>query len=160
MMARRRVSPLLVLAIFAAAVPVYQTAASYTREIAEPSPHARARYTYTVHSLARDGEPLWEPPQPTPINDAPVFAASIPELICSYPWPCDQALRVAECESGMRADAVNSYSGAAGVFQVVPYWHSWRLQPGETFMDAAVNVRVAYDLWSEQGWAPWSCKPW
>jgi hypothetical protein len=26
-------------------------------------------------------------------------------------------------------------------------------------LDPEVNVRVAYAIWSDQGWAPWSCKP-
>ena len=29
---------------------------------------------------------------------------------------------------------------------------------GESLLDPDVNLRVAYEIWSEQGWRPWACK--
>lgn len=118
---------------------------------------ARSGFSLTVRQLARDGPPPTIEPLPTPTATA--VALSIPELICKQSWPCDQALRVAQCESGMNPDAYNRGSGASGLYQVVPYWHSWRLRAGESLFDATVNIRVAHDIWSEQGWLAWSCQP-
>jgi len=32
--------------------------------------------------------------------------------------------------------------------------YSW-----EEMLEAGPNLCVAYDLWLDQGWGPWSCKP-
>jgi hypothetical protein len=62
------------------------------------------------------------------------------------------ALRVAKCESGYNPKAKNGTSSARGVFQVMQSWHQinekWLYNPG-------INIRVAYQLFQEQGWGPW-----
>ena len=122
-------------------------------------------FAITVHSLAGDG--ITEPERPivTPVVEAtpePVVTAtsvpwSIEGIICSYSWPCDVAVAVAKCEAydWLDVNAYNPESGASGLYQLIPYWHSWRLGPGESFFDPAVNVRIAHDLWLESGWSPW-----
>lgn len=85
-------------------------------------------------------------------------------LVCSYPWPCAEALAVARCESGV--DAAGRLNGTAavggssyGLFQInavhayrwPEFWDEW--------MDPTKNTDWAFQLWSEQGWSPWTCRP-
>ena len=100
------------------------------------------------------------PPQATPAPPTDGLEA----IVCSYSWPCDQALDVARCESGVdragRLDGIFATSGSSyGVFQLNGI-HARRF-PGfwEKWMDPATNVAWAYQIWSEQGWRPWSCRP-
>lgn len=91
----------------------------------------------------------------------PPVALDIPALICSVPWPCDQALLVVygptpRCrwgESGGDPDAVSPDGENLGLFQLN------RVHGGDELLDPATNVAVAYQLWLDQGWAPWSCRP-
>lgn len=78
-------------------------------------------------------------------------------LICSYSWPCGEAIAVASCESRLRPEATNGI--AYGLFQIhgihaarfPDFWSAWT--------DPAANTSWAYDIWSEQGWRPWDCVP-
>lgn len=107
----------------------------------------------------------WREPEPPPVATAAAIAPVRPiivmpreeivSIIASYPWPLDSALRIVTCESKGDPNAYNRTSGATGLFQILPYWHSWRVQPGASLWDPAENVRVAYQLWSEQSWQPW-----
>lgn len=78
------------------------------------------------------------------------------ELICSYPWPCQQALRIARCESTMnpRAYAAGNY----GLFQINRIHLSnpaYQLTSVDQLYDPQTNVRIAYDLYQRRGWQPW-----
>jgi len=56
-------------------------------------------------------------------------------------------------ESGGNPNAT-SYAGARGLFQIMPM-HAWRCGYCSLY-DPEANVRVARDIWSEQGWyEPW-----
>jgi hypothetical protein len=109
------------------------------------------------------------PPAPTPppaqptLTPAPVPAITLPSdqiltLVCSYAWPCDQALKVMWCESGGRPGAVGRDVNY-GLFQlnqvharrIADFWNGW--------MDPAKNVQWAFEIWSRRGWQPWGCKP-
>ena len=123
-------------------------------------------------------------PEPTPAPTPAVLGASLPQslppapavptppleggleaLVCSYSWPCEQALAVARCESGVdsagKLDGIYAVSSrnSYGLFQInsiharrfPDFWESW--------MDPAKNTAWAYQIWSEQGWRPWSCRP-
>jgi hypothetical protein len=93
-----------------------------------------------------------------PPHPAPALPLSIEALICAMPWPCGAALAVAWCES--RYDPAATNGAHIGVFQLSSRWHGWRLGAGESFVDAATNIDVAFQLWSEQGWTPWpNCRP-
>lgn len=90
-------------------------------------------------------------------DDSGDCAPDIPALICAaeYDWPCDQALAVAWCESRLEPWAYNA--GNYGVFQVNAV-HAWRVGGDlASLFDAATNVRVAYEIWSEVGWSAWAC---
>lgn len=76
--------------------------------------------------------------------------------VCQYDWPCSTALRVEWCESRNRPTATNGLM--EGLMQIHLPSHRRRLQAGESLFDPDVNLRVAYEIWSEQGWRPWACK--
>ena len=65
--------------------------------------------------------------------------------------------RIGECESGFRMVANKSGSSAYGVFQIMKV-HSWRGDHTTT----SGNVKIAIDLFLEQGTTPWksSSKCW
>lgn len=104
-------------------------------------------------------------PVPAPsASDAPSSVGdggSIEQLICSYSWDCATALRVAHCESRLNPAVVSSGGGNLGLFQVNTIHRSRWEAMGYSRADmltAGPNVAVAYSLWSEQGWRPWSCR--
>lgn len=71
-----------------------------------------------------------------------------------------EALRVAGCESGWDPRAIGG-AGEQGLFQIHPV-HFWRFRargPGISAMDPVANARVALEIWTEEGWAPWTCAP-
>ncbi len=76
------------------------------------------------------------------------------------------AIRVARCESGLNAYAVNPYSiggsRAIGVFQIL-YPSTWygTSQAGASPYDAYANVRAAHDIFVRDGysWREWTCQP-
>lgn len=80
------------------------------------------------------------------------------------PAQVGEALEVAACESGFNPDAVSPSGGHVGVFQLSTRYHRERAaRLGFTWEqvahDARANATVAADLWAEQGWRPWSCRP-
>lgn len=128
---------------------------------ANPGAHIRSSQgnvqSIIIHDLAADGAPTPEPtpvPVPTPEPDATVYAQSIPDIICSEPWPCSTALAVAQCESGLDPNAYNPVSGASGLYQLLMSYHAWRLHGASPF-DPQANTDAAYSLYEEQGWGPW-----
>lgn len=104
-------------------------------------------------------------PTENPYIPIPVVAypeGSVEALICTYPWPCGQAVAVASCESGLGMDGYldgwwASSAGNYGLFQInsvhagkfTEFWDRW--------MDPAYNIEMAFTIWSEQGWRPWGC---
>jgi len=78
----------------------------------------------------------------------------------------DEFLRVAWCESGYDFDAVGDRGSSLGWFQIQPKWHLWRLGAvGEELdplllFNPVVNAKVAWHLYQEAGWGPWSCSAW
>ena len=79
------------------------------------------------------------------------------EVICSFPWPCGEAVRVATCESGLNNGAIGR-AGERSLFQIHPV-HFKRFDPNRLSSDVWYGTNAGYTLWSEQGWRPWSCKP-
>lgn len=69
---------------------------------------------------------------------------------------CDQALRVARCESGYRTTAQNGQY--LGIFQMGSSERQL-FGHGESALEQA---RAAYRYFVRSGrdWSPWSCKPW
>lgn len=73
-------------------------------------------------------------------------------LICSYSWPCSQALAVAQCESGMNAAAVSPV-GAVGLFQIHPY-NAGNFDPGTNV--AAAYAKYLYGVSLGNPWREWN----
>lgn len=78
---------------------------------------------------------------------------TIEEKICSvFKENCNDAIKVAKCESGLNPLSVNKTSSARGLFQIMQSWHKidqrWLFIP-------EINIQVAYQLWRDQGWEPW-----
>jgi len=102
--------------------------------------------------------PAAPPPAPTPVPFAQLSKPEIETLVCTYSWPCEQALKVMWCESGARPWAVGRGT-YYGLYQISliharrfpDFWNAW--------MDPAKNIQWAHTLWSRQGWKPWSCRP-
>lgn len=46
------------------------------------------------------------------------YSTDVLALIASYPWPYEEAVAVAKCESGLNPNAYNA-SGATGLFQII-----------------------------------------
>lgn len=90
-------------------------------------------------------------PTPLPTSHPPL---TIQEMICSYDWPCEQALRVAMCESTMNPNARNGPN--IGLFQINYLAHR---ESAEALLEASYNIQVAYSIYQSQRWSPWSCKP-
>lgn len=65
----------------------------------------------------------------------------------------DRALCIIEHESGGNPNAVNPSSGAAGLFQVMPFW--WDYYGGDRF-DPQTNINVAHLIYLQQGWGAWN----
>jgi hypothetical protein len=79
-------------------------------------------------------------PAPTPAPTLPPYSgtqADVVTAICSLPWPCEQMVRIAYCESGLNPNAVNP-AGYYGLFQINYSFDGWN--------DPWVNARVAYEL--------------
>ncbi len=121
-------------------------------------------YSVPVYGVATDGTVIPSTPVPAPTPEPtleptpePVqIVLSIPDIICSFSWPCWEAVDKATCESGLNPYAVNPTSGAQGLFQLMPQYHSHRYNGGAWY-DPWVNSRAAHSLWLEQGWYPWVC---
>jgi len=78
-------------------------------------------------------------------------------LVSRYDWPIDEALRVMGCESSGYADAYNA--GNYGLMQINAV-HAAKVDGAlERLFEPEENLRVAYIIWRDQGWAPWACRP-
>lgn len=85
----------------------------------------------------------------------------IEALICSYAWDCGTALRIARCESGLDPGAIGA--GSIGLMQIQAVWHHDKLQAVtgrvnyDDLLDPHINLEVAWIIYADQGWGPWSC---
>ena len=72
----------------------------------------------------------------------------------------DEALAIVNCESRFHPNSVGGV-GERGLFQVHPI-HRKRIErlgySWDDMFNPYKNVNVAYDIFKEQGWNPWTCK--
>lgn len=82
-------------------------------------------------------------------------------LICSYPWPCGEAVAVARCESRLDFSAVSADGQNVGGFQVNLVHVGKVGGRAEQLLVPQINVMVAYSIWLDYGghWTAWSCRP-
>lgn len=70
---------------------------------------------------------------------------------------CENALIIAKYESTFNPGAY--YNGNYGLFQINCPSHSWRVGGNcNALFDLETNLRVAKDIYNQQGWGPWSTK--
>jgi len=84
-------------------------------------------------------------------------ATDIERIVCSFAWPCGQALSVMWCESGGRPWAV-SPDGHRGLFQLATGWATNNPDYWTSWMDPWWNAATAFNAWAKKGWQPWSCR--
>ena len=78
-----------------------------------------------------------------------------------YGWDGPNVWAVAACESSGRPDAVSPDGQNWGLMQlgVIHKARAERLGfTWEQMLQPRPNLLVAYDLWLDQGWAPWACR--
>ncbi|MBT8201341.1 MAG: transglycosylase SLT domain-containing protein [Acidimicrobiia bacterium] len=102
-------------------------------------------------------------PAPAPRASAPLAPASVRSLVAQFfrPEDVDKAVVVAFCESRYDANATNSRSGAAGLFQHLPkFWENRSAKAGfggSDIYDPTANVAVAaWLVYSNGGWKHWN----
>jgi hypothetical protein len=102
---------------------------------------------------------------PASVSGGVCLAGLIEAAICAvFGDAGPAAVRVAGCESGRNSEGVLDGNwaigaGSYGLFQIQASYHAARF-PGfwERWQEAEFNIMMAYTLWSEQGWGPWSCR--
>jgi hypothetical protein len=146
------------------------------KNVAAPEENIRS-----VHSLGLTppSAPTPDAPAPTPVvaaevetpapvaqpaaEPAPLPADGLEAIICALPWPCQQAINVAACESGRdmsgRLDGAWATNGNHyGLFQISWIHASRWADFYDAWMDPAKNAQWAYEIYVQQGWYPWSCR--
>lgn len=78
------------------------------------------------------------------------------------PMEAKNAIRVARCESGLDPKAIAyepNGSISRGLFQInnVHEGHLYKKNETAKLFTVDFNIQVAYTLWKQQGWRPWSC---
>lgn len=83
---------------------------------------------------------------------------NIKTRICEVFGPqCENALIIAKYESTFNPGAY--YNGNYGIFQINCPSHSWRVGGDcNALFDFETNLRIAKQIYDEQGWGPWSTK--
>ena len=91
-------------------------------------------------------------------------AGGVDAIVCSYSWPCDEALRVVygptpTCPTGESGGNWSAENGPnIGGFQVNIDAHPYTR---EQMLDPEQNIAAAYGIWLDSGgnWSAWSCRP-
>lgn len=78
------------------------------------------------------------------------------DIIRSYDWDDELAIKIMMAESGCRADVVNdnpmTKDYSVGLFQINLYGSNAKYRPSEEELkDPKVNIEFAYNLWKEYG---------
>lgn len=89
--------------------------------------------------------------------------SEIEAAICSYSWPCDEAKKIAFCESSNRVDIISKPNSNGtrdfGLFQINS--GAWGPEAfGERWdqvLELETNVELAFHIWTIYQWSPWVC---
>jgi hypothetical protein len=105
----------------------------------------------TAHGASAQEAEVPERDSPSTRSSRPAVARWRP-LVAEYPWDVETALRVIACESDGDPEAVNPWSGAAGLFQLYGWrWLAERLFGRRDVLTPWVNVATAFVLWQDSG---------
>ena len=94
--------------------------------------------------------------------------SEVEAVICHprWEWDCEEALRVAWCESWHRPGSVSSPNRDGtidrGIFQVNDVWReAWSPQVWANILDLETNVAMAHHIWKtgNDSWLYWRCQP-
>lgn len=91
------------------------------------------------------------------------------ELAAPYPWQADVAVAIIlgptrHCRWGESAGMpwVVGPAGQRGLMQLDP-GHAWRFErrgwSWDDAFDPEANIAIGFEVYSESGWLPWSCRP-
>ncbi len=95
---------------------------------------------------------------PAPVH----YSGTIQQIIQQAFAPLGQtavnwAERVAMCESGDNPNARNSWSGAAGLFQILPSTWAGTPYAAQSEFDPVANAKAAAWIYARRGASPWTC---
>ena len=79
-------------------------------------------------------------------------------LVREY-WPSSlwtTAVAIADIESVFNPSIVNASTGAAGLFQLEYWLHSWMGLNAQTALNPVLNTKAAYGLYQRHGLSPWA----
>lgn len=114
------------------------------------------------------------PPTPTPKPKKHIVHASSGDcqayysIISKYDWPVDTAMQICRDESHGVTTTINENDhhydahhklicvGSDGLFQVGCFWPKSLGYTRDDLMDPEKNVAMAYAIWRELGFNPWS----
>lgn len=125
-----------------------------------PAPPAAAPAPAPPPAAAPPPPPPPPAPAPPPPPPAPTSISDIIDAAFAQYGPGVQAWahRIAFCESTNNPNAVNASSGAAGLFQFLPYTWSHSPYAGQSPFDPVANANAAAWLYGQMGPAAWECK--
>lgn len=131
---------------------------------ADAEPHLRAAaLTREVAALQATYRALPEvKPTPLPRAYVPAGCESVVPLLAEYPWDVSIAVAVMQAESGCNPQALNPTdnhrvcTGSMGLMQIGCLHAQTYGVSVEGLYDPATNIRIAYALYLEHGWQPWS----
>ena len=88
-------------------------------------------------------------------------AQTLIEIAWAGTGQTERALAIARRESGLRCDADNPYSSAAGLFQTIGIHRARAARLGLSWQEIAgpdclADVLLAHDMWVDSGWRPWA----
>lgn len=79
-------------------------------------------------------------------------------------WDCDEAKQVAWCESRINPKAISptNRNGTRdyGLMQINNgAWQEYFGKRWAQVLNAEQNIAMAYEIYSQYGWRPWTCAP-
>jgi len=136
-----------------------------------PNYGASAPATSVSHTSSAPTHTVTHKSTPAPVYHAPASYPTSRQAVANEIYAVfgpygSQAIRVAECESGLNPNAWNptpvGNSHAAGVFQILQ-WSTWDSTSyrGYSPYNADANIRAAHEIFVRDGysWREWACQP-
>ena len=89
--------------------------------------------------------------------------SEIEAVICSYDWNCEDAKKIAFCESSMRPGIISKPNSNGtrdwGLMQINDgAWKQAFYNRWDQVLELEINVELAHHIWELYGWQPWTCK--